>query len=251
MPDTENMRRTPFPATAWTQIEAAKGDSDSGRAAFAAWCEVYWQPAFGVIARRVSDLHKAKDLTQEFFAELLVKRTLIEKADRSRGKFRSFLSQRLKWFVLDRVKKEIIERRGLEKYKSSSHRKLTVSDEDDDPEFNLDWARRTLKQALDRLEDKYEAEGKVIRRDILKQRRAQVAPADIAIALKMKIDQLKNEMRAIRADTETSLKVVIKATVNHDSLVNEEFEFIKTNLASVRGPSVSPQSSPEPVNRDS
>ena len=54
MSDTENAMNTHFPATAWTEIEAAKGEGETARKALGAFCEVYWSPVHGYILRNRS-----------------------------------------------------------------------------------------------------------------------------------------------------------------------------------------------------
>ncbi len=100
------MSNTTFPATAWTQIEAAKGKSKEARQKRDELCTLYYAPVFGFIARQIRDRHRAQDLTNDFFAQLWENPTVIEKADRRLGKFRSYLSQRLKWFIMDQFKKD-------------------------------------------------------------------------------------------------------------------------------------------------
>ena len=53
-------------------------------------CRTYWFPLYVYVRRQTLTREDAEDLTQEFFSRLLEKNYLA-KADRERGKFRTFL----------------------------------------------------------------------------------------------------------------------------------------------------------------
>src|SRR4051794_7423793 len=80
-----------FPTTKWSRVLAA-GDRQGPqtRDALAALCGAYWYPLYAYIRRRGHSAEAAQDLTQDFFAYLL-ERDVLSKADRDRGRFRSFL----------------------------------------------------------------------------------------------------------------------------------------------------------------
>src|SRR5512144_650404 len=78
-----------FATTHWSVVLAA-GGGEAGHAALAALCETYWYPIYAFARRKGYRPADAQDLTQSFFAYLIEAR-LVEKADRSRGRFRSFL----------------------------------------------------------------------------------------------------------------------------------------------------------------
>jgi len=73
-------------------------------------CRTYWYPLYAFVRRQGYTPEDAEDFTQQFFLRLLEKNT-VAKADRDRGKFRSFLLGAMKnflineWKRLDRVKR--------------------------------------------------------------------------------------------------------------------------------------------------
>jgi DNA-directed RNA polymerase specialized sigma24 family protein len=69
---------------------ARQDDSTVSRDALEALCRTYWYPIYAFIRRRGYDPHQAEDLTQGFFAFLLESNGL-ERVDRAKGRFRSFL----------------------------------------------------------------------------------------------------------------------------------------------------------------
>ena len=72
---------------------------------------LYWKPLYFYVRRRGLDNETAKDLIQEFITTLIERRS-IEKADPSRGRFRTFLLAALDNFLLDWKKKETRQKRG-------------------------------------------------------------------------------------------------------------------------------------------
>src|SRR4029077_15632913 len=80
-----------FHTTRWTLVMASAHDqSQTGRAALAALCQIYWYPLYAFARGRGHSPHDAQDLTQGFFLQILEHRALSQ-VDRLKGKFRSFL----------------------------------------------------------------------------------------------------------------------------------------------------------------
>src|SRR5262249_49729652 len=60
-------------------------------------CRIYWRPLYLFLRRQGVGPEDAQDLTQSFFAELIQDRSF-RRADRDKGRFRSFLLGALKHF---------------------------------------------------------------------------------------------------------------------------------------------------------
>ncbi len=80
-----------FATTHWSVVLAA-GQRESPQAgeALEKLCRAYWYPLYAYVRRRGCQPHDAQDLTQAFFAALLAGNCLA-RADRSKGRFRTFL----------------------------------------------------------------------------------------------------------------------------------------------------------------
>lgn len=80
-----------FATTLWSVVLAA-GDPRSSQftRALEALCRSYWYPLYAYVRRRGHNPQDAQDLTQGFFAALLAGNYLA-RADRERGRFRTFL----------------------------------------------------------------------------------------------------------------------------------------------------------------
>lgn len=80
-----------FPSSQWSLISRAGGtDRGEARRALTDLCQRYWYPIYAYVRRQVRGDHDAEDLTQAFFVHLL-ETDMMAVADRSRGRFRSFL----------------------------------------------------------------------------------------------------------------------------------------------------------------
>lgn len=90
-----------FVTTRWTQVLAARGDSDSARAALSELCSAYYGPVLAYLRHTGADGEEAEDVAHGFFASLLT-RNGFDGTERGRGKFRSYLLGALKHFVANR-----------------------------------------------------------------------------------------------------------------------------------------------------
>src|SRR5690242_15140796 len=88
-----------FATTHWSVVLAAGLDeSTSAQAALETLCRGYWYPIYVYVRRKGYGPDDAQDLTQEFFAQLIIKHHL-RLADRNKGKFRTFLLATLDYFL--------------------------------------------------------------------------------------------------------------------------------------------------------
>ena len=88
----------PFHTTRWTHVCLAKSDSSDGRQALADLCEAYYEPVVAFLRCEMRDADAAREMSHAFFAELLAVGA-IQRADRARGKFRSYLLGAVKHFL--------------------------------------------------------------------------------------------------------------------------------------------------------
>jgi RNA polymerase sigma-70 factor (ECF subfamily) len=157
-----------FASTSWTAIlHAGRGDSERARQALAQLCETYWAPLHAYVRGVGCPEQDAKDLTQEFFCELLEK-NLFGAADRTKGKFRNFLLTALKHFLADEKRKTRAAKRGGGQAPLS----LDETDEDGCPlhepasgpspsqAYERRWALTVFQQAFASLRQEHQAAGK-------------------------------------------------------------------------------------------
>src|SRR6516165_6472067 len=92
-----------FASTRWSIVLQAGNEATVSAHAFDALselCKIYWRPLYSFLRRQGCGAEEAQDLIQGFFADLIETRAYA-RADREKGRFRSFLLGTLKHFVAD------------------------------------------------------------------------------------------------------------------------------------------------------
>jgi RNA polymerase sigma-70 factor (ECF subfamily) len=157
-----------FATTQWSMVaQAARRSSPEADGALAALCDSYWYPLYAYVRRRGHGPEDAQDLTQEFFARLLEKDAL-SKADRQRGKFRTFLLGSLDHFLANEWRKAGAQKRGGGRallsldFEQGENRYRMEPVDRWTPErvFERRWALTMMERALDRLRSEYHDGGK-------------------------------------------------------------------------------------------
>ena len=91
-----------FLTTHWSLIEDTGGsDGDKNGVLIELLLKKYWKPVYCYLRRHGHGNEEAKDLTQGFFQEVVLGRELIQKADQSKGRFRTFLLTALNRYVIN------------------------------------------------------------------------------------------------------------------------------------------------------
>ena len=103
--------RETFLTTHWSMIQGVKVQEDKDRALVGLLLERYWKPVYCCIRRKGYSNEQAKDLTQGFFHEVVLNRKLVERADPSKGRFRSFLLHALNQYLIDDHRREDAQKR--------------------------------------------------------------------------------------------------------------------------------------------
>jgi RNA polymerase sigma-70 factor (ECF subfamily) len=158
----------PFVTTNWSLVLAAGREEPEGASeAMERLCRAYWYPLYAFARRYGFAPHDAQDLTQSFFVHIL-ESNLVGKAQREKGKFRSFLLVSLKHFMASERDHARAQKRGggltfVFLDESSAEGRFANEPRDGvDPEalYERAWALAVLEQALDLLEATYAASGR-------------------------------------------------------------------------------------------
>jgi DNA-directed RNA polymerase specialized sigma24 family protein len=155
-----------FPVTSWTLVVAAGNQrGEDCREALARLCEQYWYPVYAYVRRRGYVAEEAQDLTQDFFVRILEGRYL-DRADRNRGRFRSFLLNSCKFFLSDQADRASAQKRGGGailpfEVATGEHRYRfePLDNETPDAIFERNWAVALLNRVVSRLKDEYSQHG--------------------------------------------------------------------------------------------
>ena len=165
-----------FATTRWTVVLQAGGPTSEGSAwALEQLCRTYWYPLYSFARRSGVPPHDAEDLTQAFFAYLLEK-DVIARADRERGRFRSFLLTAFKNYHANERARHAAAKRGGG-HNLVSFDELQAEDRyQHEPKNNLSpeklyeqkWAASLLEQVMQILRTEYTTLGKGPLFDILR-----------------------------------------------------------------------------------
>ena len=157
-----------FATTHWSVVVAA-GDATSERshAALAELCQAYWYPLYVFLRRKGVGPDEAKDLTQSFLADLLARKQ-IARADRTLGRFRSFLAASLENFLHNEWRRRSAQKRGggqvpvpLDTVNAEARFAAEPADADNPSlAYDRQWARALLDQAIRALQQEWEQDGR-------------------------------------------------------------------------------------------
>ncbi|UCD52958.1 MAG: hypothetical protein JSW27_10030 [Phycisphaerales bacterium] len=103
--------REAFLTTQWSLIENIQADQNRDTTLISFLLRQYWKPVYCYLRRRGYDNEQAKDLTQDFFHEVVLNRNLVGRADQSKGRFRSFLLFALSEYMTKQRLRETAQKR--------------------------------------------------------------------------------------------------------------------------------------------
>jgi RNA polymerase sigma-70 factor (ECF subfamily) len=145
-----------FPTTHWSLVaRAGRGTVDAQRQALILILNRYL-PALRLhlIARKRMDPNRADDLLQSFLAAKIIEQGIIERAEKERGKFRTFLLTALDRFIVSEARKENAQKRGAAATTAiGEDTDIAQSWDQPDDQFDVAWARELLAQAIRRTKD--------------------------------------------------------------------------------------------------
>jgi len=144
-----------FLTTQWSLIDGVNKGQDGERTLISLLLHRYWKPVYCFLRHKGYANEVAKDLTQEFFHEVVLNRSLVSRADPAQGRFRSFLLHALDQFLIDCLRKESAKKRiPKEKLVSLEFTEdlvlpQTVAQGSPEDSFNYTWKSSILDQTLE------------------------------------------------------------------------------------------------------
>jgi len=158
-----------FDTTHWTEILRAQTDDDARRKqTLGELLGRYWKPVYCYLRRKGHDNETAKDLTQGFFQEVVLGRELIQRAESSKGRFRTFLLTALAHYVTSVHRAQAAQKRrpasglvSLEGLGAPNVPEPALSASPDEA-FNHAWAAALLDAVLVEVEQECVGSGKEI-----------------------------------------------------------------------------------------
>jgi len=143
-----------FLTTHWTLIENVKEHPDKDRALIGLLLERYWKPVYCYLRQKGYSNEQAKDLTLGFFHEIVLNLNLIQRADQSKGRFRSFLLYALNQYIMNEKRRENAQK-NIPKNKIVSLDVIeppvlpqSIIDSSPEDSYNYAWVSALLDQVL-------------------------------------------------------------------------------------------------------
>ena len=224
-----------FPTTRWSLLaKATLSGETAGRQALEELCRRYWSPLYQFTHARGYSEAEAKDLTQEFLLHLLEHSTL-QKADRMRGRFRSFLCGALVRFLWDAEDKRRAAKRGggaphLDLDTAAAQVSAPAST--DELLFDREWALVILENALRSVQQQFEAapnQFAVLRR-FLPGSLEVPSYEDAAMQLSLSLPALKSELHRLRQRFKAAVREEVASTVSAPHEIDQEMTHLQQVL---------------------
>ena len=155
--------RGTFETTQWTAIESLGDDDSRGRAVVDELIKAYWKPVYCYLRQKGYGNEDAKDLTQGFFQEVVLGRKLIQRADHTRGRFRTLLLTALDRYLTSVHRKQTAQKRtpkdgaGRLEHVDMSALPEPVGELSSEESFNYAWVSGLLDRVLADVESECEA----------------------------------------------------------------------------------------------
>ena len=215
------------------------GDTQ-GRSALEQMCRDYHQPVFVVLRARGFADDEAEDLTQEFFLQLFETQAW-KRADRQRGRFRSFLLGTLTHMLQHVWQARARQKRGggtgTESLEVAQQKGDDLAADDSSMEvvFDREWALRLIQAAFAKVEGEYAKAGRADEFAVLRRFLPGVEKPlryDEAAQLLGKPEGVvKSLIHRLRDSYRSALRALVARTVSAAHEVDEELAYLHTVLA--------------------
>ena len=233
-----------FNTTHWTMVLACGDEGDAVRAqeALSSLFQTYWYPLYAYVRRRGYSEHDAEDLVQAFCLHLQEKHA-VAKADRQRGKFRTFLLSSLQNFLGHEYERSRAQKRG------GGQELIRLDAEDADARYRLEptdpvtpetifekrWAQALLEQTVSGLRADFIMRGKERLFDglssFLTSDLRETSYQTAADQLGLPLSAIKTTVHRLRRDYRTRLREEIGRTVSSPDEIEAELLYLRKVLA--------------------
>jgi RNA polymerase sigma factor (sigma-70 family) len=250
-PSPEKPSPDRFVTTRWSVVLSCAdsgGDEQKTRKALAELCKIYWRPVFAFICRKGHSVPDAQDLTQDFFVTVL-KGGLLERADRSRGRFRSLVLKALQDFLRDAADRRRARKRGgdvqfvsWDDWMAEAPSQLDIPAQESESWsaeriFDIRWAATIVERALRRLGDECEKHGRRRVFDVLSSclaaKREDVSYAKFSKTLGLQEAAVKRLVHRLRERYRALLREEVAQTVEKPDDIDNELRYLCATLNAV------------------
>lgn len=224
-----------FPDTQWTLIlEAASTKTADGLTALDQLCRRYWEPLNVYVRSRGYNEADADDLTQSFFAQLLANK-LHSRAERERGRFRTFLLCAMQNMIAnDQRDAARLKRGGGAAHESlDDHPDASATTQTPESLFEQKWAQSVIAAAITELENEHKAKGRgdrfTVMRPLLSVRHDGETEA-LANSLNVSVANFRKLLQGFRQRFGDLVREEIRRLVSDPSEVDDELAYLMRAL---------------------
>lgn len=230
-----------FLTTHWSLIDEIKEGADQDQSLIGSLLGRNWKPVYCYLRRKGYDNDQAKDLTQGFFHEVVLNRDLVQRAEQSKGRFRTFLLHALNHYVINVKRKQTVQTR-IPKDRmvpldavDPSVLAQTLSEASPEDSYNYTWLSALLDQTLSELRVECRNEGLYLHWQVFCDRVVEptlhdaAAPSLTDVCQKYGINDEKkaaNMTVTVKRRFQKILKRHVRSTVASDADVDDELREI-------------------------
>jgi DNA-directed RNA polymerase specialized sigma24 family protein len=228
-----------FLTTQWSLIDCLQSGSDKDNALISTLLKQYWKPVYCYLRRKGCDSEQAKDLTQGFFHEVVLNRSLLQRADQSKGRFRAFLQHALDQYLINERTRERTQKRspkgGLIPFDVTDVVVMpqTVSSMTPEAYYNYAWVSELLERVLAEVKTDCHADGLDLHWTVFHEKLVQPILEDTSppsakeLCRKHGIDgekKVANMLVTIKRRFETTIRKHVRNTVADEDDVDDEVQ---------------------------
>ena len=154
-----------FTATSWTLVRNLHGDEADKKIALEKLCAIYWTPLYFFVRRQGLSPENASDIVQDLMAKI-VRTDLFSKADKTRGRLRTFLLSAMQEQVIDWRRHGSAAKRGggqqvlsLQQDAESLYGLEPVDDDSPDKIFARKWVAVIFSDVISEVEGIWNRDG--------------------------------------------------------------------------------------------
>jgi RNA polymerase sigma-70 factor (ECF subfamily) len=225
-----------FATTQWSiVVQAGEGSSTAATSALEKLCKDYWRPLYCYARKRGQSPHDAEDLTQEFFS-VLVADNYLHRAEREKGRFRSYILTAFRNFLSDQFDRSKAAKRGgkasfvslnAEEAEGLLEQEASLQMSPEQT-FENQWILAILERALNRLRGEYEESGRTGLFVQIKPFLTENAPSggytNLAAALSVSPNSVAVAVHRMRQRYREIVRLEIAATVTSVDELEEEMK---------------------------
>jgi len=227
-----------FQTTHWTAIEQVRaGQPAQAHTLVGELLQSYWKPVYCYLRHRGYANEEAKDLTQDFFQEVVLGRELVQRADRTKGHFRTLLLRALDHYLVSVHRRETARKRvppdRLVSLNGEHFRELPAAIEQFNGEdaFNYTWVAGLLDCMLADVKAQCLRQGMAVHWDLfydrvlrpIREDRPPPPLAELCAAYGIEeVPKASNMIFAVKRRLQSALKRHLRQSVACDADVGEE-----------------------------